>query len=401
MAILKHISRLDFLKLMPARKSKIDASPANKLPPISSYKANTLAAALHPEFQNLIVSETVSLGEGVKTFVFAPDKEGGTSSLAYFSAGQYIAVSQEIGEARLSRPYSLSSAPKEALAGKYSLTIKRVEGGLLSQYALDNWTVGTRVTASAPLGTFTYEPLRDAKTVIGIAGGSGITPFYSLAQAIADGDEDANLTLIYGSRTKKDILFLKEFEEIAARTDKFKLINVLSEEAADGAEKGFITADIIKKYAPDGEYSVFVCGPQAMYTFVDKEIEKLGLRRKFIRHELFGEYHNPSKENDYPLAAVGQKFKLSVTVCGVTRVIDCDADVTLLNAMEQNGIQAPADCRSGVCGWCHSRLISGNVYVPKSVDGRRLADYKYGYIHPCCTFPIGDVAIDVPPMPKE
>lgn len=56
----------------------------------------------------------------------------------------------------------------------------------------------------------------------------------------------------------------------------------------------------------------------------------------------------------------------------------------------------PSRCRSGECGWCHSRLISGKVYIPKALDGRRLADEKYGYIHPCCTFPISDIAIEVP-----
>ena len=237
-------------------------------------------------------------------------------------------------------------------------------GGLASNYILDNWTVGTEVTASEPLGVFTYEPLRDAKTIIGIAGGSGITPFRSLAKAIADGDEDAEMILLYGSRTLADAVFQEEFKALEASCPKFKLVNVLSHEEAAGCENGFITAELIKKYAPVGDYSLFLCGPQAMYDFVDKEIATLGLRRKFVRHELFGEYFNPSKEADYP------------------------ANV------------APAHCRSGECGWCHSKLISGEVYTPKTVDGRREADFLYGYIHPCCAFPLSDVTIEVPPVRK-
>ena len=62
------------------------------------------------------------------------------------------------------------------------------------------------------------------------------------------------------------------------------------------------------------------------------------------------------------------------------------------------GIAAPAHCRSGECGWCHSRLVSGEVYCPKSVDGRREADYIYGYIHPCCSFPLSDLVIEIPPV---
>jgi ferredoxin len=79
--------------------------------------------------------------------------------------------------------------------------------------------------------------------------------------------------------------------------------------------------------------------------------------------------------------------------------VACPADTSLLRAMEAAGINAPSDCRSGRCGWCHSQLISGEVYVPAEVDGRRLADKDFGYIHPCCTFPLSDVTIDVPPMP--
>ena len=68
--------------------------------------------------------------------------------------------------------------------------------------------------------------------------------------------------------------------------------------------------------------------------------------------------------------------------------------------LEKNGIKSPAHCRSGECGWCHSHLISGEIYAPKSVDGRREADLIYGYIHPCCSFPLSDLVIEVPPTQK-
>lgn len=377
---LHSLSRMDFLKLVPNRKDKIQAAPYKLPPPIDSYKPNQLAKALHPDCQYLKVSDVIEHCKDVKSYILTPNVENGTKTLAYFSAGQYLSIEVKIGKARLTRPYSLSSSPKDSLNGRYMLTIKRVDDGLASQYILDNWTVGSCIKASAPLGVFTYEPLRDAKNIIGLAGGSGITPFYSLAQSIANGDEDVSLTLLYGSRRKSDILFLKEFENIASNCPKFKLVNVISDEDADGCEKGFITSELIKKYAPDGEYSVFVCGPQDMYSFVDKEIEKLGLRRKFIRHELFGEYHNPEKNSDYPKEASENIFKLTVKICSETTKIECSANETLLSAMEHNGIQVPANCRSGMCGWCHSRLISGEVYVPS------------------CSFPLSDICIDVPPF---
>lgn len=395
---IRSLNKMKFTTLIPTRVQKINQAPAKPLPPLSSYKANEIADALHPGSQNLKVSKVIDEAPDVKSYILVPNPGKGTKNLAYFSAGQYISIVLKTGSSVITRPYSLSSSPKEALEGKYMITVKRTEGGVASNFILDTWKPGTEVLASEPLGEFTYEPLRDAKYIIGIAGGSGITPFRSLAKAIADGDEDADLTLLYGSRTMADAVFQKEFEALAASCKHFRFVNVLSEEKADGCEHGFITADLIRKYAPEsGEYSIFMCGPQAMYKFLEKEIATLGLRRKFIRREVFGEFRHPEEEPDYP-GRKSDKFRLTVRICGETKEITCSADDTLLVAMEKNGIAAPAHCRSGICGWCHSQLVSGEVYVPKSVDGRRMADLKFGYIHPCCTFPLSDVVIDVPPF---
>ena len=391
------LNPLDFTKMNPKRQAIIEAAPAKELPATDSYVPNQIANALHPGKQYVKVAEIVAHNADMKTYWLEADADKGTKALAWFSAGQYLSVSLEVGPVKLTRPYSLSSSPREALAGRYGLTIKRVEGGLASNYILDNWTVGTEVEVSEPLGVFTYEPLRDAKTVIGIAGGSGITPFRSLAKAIADGDEDAKLILLYGSRTMADAVFQEEFK--ALEGEKFQLVNVLSHETCEGCENGFITAELIKKYAPEGDYSLFLCGPQAMYEFVDKEIETLNLRKKFVRHELFGEYFNPAKEADYP-ANVAPEFKVTVRIAGNEQTITAPADTSILRSLEAAGIAAPAHCRSGECGWCHSKLISGEVYCPKSVDGRREADYLYGYIHPCCSFPLSDLVIEVPPVKK-
>ena len=389
------LNPMDFTKMNPTRQAKIEAAPAKALPATDSYVPNKIAKALHPGKQYVKVAEVIEQSADTKTFWLEANPAKGTEALAWFSAGQYLSVSLEIGPMKLTRPYSLSSSPREALAGRYGLTIKRVEGGLASNYILDNWTVGTEVTVSEPLGVFTYEPLRDAKVIIGIAGGSGITPFRSLAKAIADGDEDAEMILLYGSRTLADAVFQEEFKTLEG--PKFKLVNVLSHETQEGCEHGFITAELIKKYAPTGDYSIFLCGPQAMYNFVDKEIATLNLRKKFIRHELFGEYFNPAKEADYP-ADVAPEFKITVRIAGNEQTITASADTSILRSLEAAGIAAPARCRSGECGWCHSRLISGEVYCPKSLDGRREADYLYGYIHPCCSFPLTDLVIEVPPV---
>lgn len=393
------LGRGKFVSMIANRLRVINQSSDAPVRQLDDYPANRIANALHPHVQFLTVKEIIVHSPDMKSFLLAPDARRGTKKLAWFSAGQYLSIALNVDGQTICRPYSIASSPRDALNGNYRITVKRVGGGIASGFMLDNWAVGTSVIASAPLGDFTYEPLRDAKTVIGIAGGSGITPFRSFAKAITEGDEDFNLILLYGSRTLADAVYSDEFKEMADSSGKIKLVNVLSEEKVKGAENGFITAKLIKKYAPkDEDYSIFLCGPQAMYDFADKEIETLGIRRKFVRHELFGEYFHPEKNADY----TGDKdavYNVTVRMAGEETTITCKADTTLLRAMEAAGIKAPSDCRSGRCGWCHSQLISGEVYVPESVDGRRLADKIYGYIHPCCSFPLSDIVIDVPPMP--
>ena len=396
---LRKLNPLDFTKMNPTRQAKIDAAPATPLPGLDSYVPNQIAKALHPDVQHVKVVKIEEEAGNAKRYYLAPNPDKGTEKLAWFSAGQYLSVTLKIGNMTLTRPYSLASSPREALDGIYMLTIQRVEGGLASQFIHDNWHVGTEVTVSEPLGHFTYEPLRDAATVVGVVGGSSITPFRSLAKAIADGDEDCDLVILYGSRTLSDTMFQDDLKELEASCPRIKLVNVLSHEKRDGYEQGFITAELIKKYAPDGDYSLFVCGPQVMRNFVDKEIETLGLRRKFIRNELFGEYFGPNKEADYP-ENVAPAFRVTVRIAGTEKTITAPSDVSLLRSLEAAGIAAPAHCRSGECGWCHSKLVSGEVYTPKSVDGRREADYLYGYIHPCCSFPLSDLTIEVPPIKK-
>ncbi len=397
-SLLKSFNKRDFVSVLLNRQKKFAAADGST--PAGTDASRALARALHPKAQYVKVAAVTERAPDVKSFTLVPDPARGTSSLAYFGAGKYLTVFVTINGMSVTRAYSISSSPKASLEGKYELTVKLVDGGLVSRYILDNWQVGTEVTVSAPEGNFEYQPLRDAKNVIGLAGGSGITPFLSMAQAIADGDEDFELTLLYGSRNKDNILFFDELAALEKACPKFRVVHVLSDKdakAGKGFEKGFLTAELIQKYAPaDAPYSVFLCGPQQMYEFVDKELAKLDLERKFIRHEMFGEFHDPASQPDYP-AGVPETVKITVTQAGEKKTVEGSSNDSVLQILEKNGIAAPARCRSGECGFCHSLLISGKIYTPPHMDYRRMADLQFGFIHPCCSFPLTDLELDVPP----
>ncbi|HPE16325.1 MAG TPA: iron-sulfur cluster-binding domain-containing protein [Oscillospiraceae bacterium] len=382
------LDMLYFKKMVPARQKALSAGAPDQ--PTAVCGANRLAARLHPASQQLTISEVVEHGADAKTFVLTIEHP------APFRAGQYLSFRLQIGSSVLTRPYSVSSSPKLAFEGKYAVTIKRQMDGFASQWILDNWKAGDVVTASGPEGTFYYEPLRDAKHVIGLAGGCGITPFLSMAYAIRDGLEDFRLTLLYGSRKECDILYYSELAEIAKATDKVRIVHILSDERKEGYESGFITAERIREAGGGEPYSVFLCGPAAMYAFVDKELEKLKLEKKYIRHELYPAPASPAGLAGYP-GGTKERYALTVRCFGETRTVPMRADETVLVALERAGIAVPSRCRGGECGCCRARLVSGEVFLPQLLDHRRMADAAAGYIHPCCSYPLGDLAVEVWP----
>ncbi len=374
---------------LPARFGDVAKASDKQAPaPTELFQVNKVAASLHPKTQTLVVEKVEILTDDFKCYTLKA-KDG---KAAYFRAGQYLSFQIIIGNSVCTRAYSIASSPKDALNGIYKIAVKRVDDGFVSGWILDNWKEGCIASAYAPEGTFVYEPLRDAKTVVGIAGGSGITPFLSLAKAIDERTENLNLILLYGARTEKDLAFKDELDTIAAANGSFKVVYVLSEGKQKGYEHGFIGADLIKKYAPEnGDYSIFACGPEAMYAFLRKEVEVLGLRRKFVRFEMQG----VSKMTAKKAGLTDETCKVTVIDRGEKCVIDGKCDETVLTALEKAGIAIPVRCRSGECGFCRSKLVSGEVYIDDSSDYRRIADAQFGYIHPCCTFPKGDISIKI------
>ena len=390
------IGKLDMLKfknMKKVREQAIQAAPAAEVK--GDFAINRNAKALHPDFLTLVVEEIIDRGSAdAKTYVLK-SKDG--KALPYFRAGMYLNLKLPLDGSLVTRSYSLCSSPKKALEGKYAITIRSNPGGFAADKLLAELKVGDEIISSCPQGFFYYEDLRDCPTVIGLAGGSGITPFLSMAEAIADGTEDFNLVLLFGSRDKANILFKDELDEIAKKTDKFKVIHVLSDAEEEGFEHGFITAELIRKYAPAGEeFSVFLCGPDGMYRFLKPEIEKLGLPERLFRRKLIDVTKTVWESEGYPAECKDKVFELTVKQGAEEYKIPCNANEPVLVAIERAGIKAPSRCRSGECGWCRSKLISGTFFVPAENEMRRWADIEYGYIHPCSTFATSDMIIEVP-----
>ncbi|MBQ6328645.1 MAG: iron-sulfur cluster-binding domain-containing protein [Kiritimatiellae bacterium] len=367
-----------------------NASPAS----VKDDPIGNVAREWHPGKIDLIVTEIRTASPTSKTVRFArPD--GG--KLPPFYAGQFISLDFEIDGKIIQRPYSISSAPYEAREGNgfVEITVRRSKGdGFVADYVNDTLAVGTAVKGNMGLGQFYYEPLRDSRHIMALAGGVGITPFVSMAKEIAHGTMDADLTILYGSVASGDIILKDTLASLEG--DRVHVVNVLSGDEPDWAgERGFLTAELIKKYAPD-DASYFICGPQVMYRFLRGEIGKLGVPKRRIRFEVFGQAKDITAFDGYPVEKKDNTYTLTV-VRGIHEdEIPAKATESLVVALERAGIRIETACRSGECGFCRTKVLKGDFFVCPESDGRRGADRDFGYVHACAAYPLSDMTIKIP-----
>lgn len=333
------------------------------------------------DFIDVVIKDIIEETSDVKSFILVPNKEKQVNSLEPFKAGQYISVKIKIGDITTTRAYSLSSSPKEAMEGFYRITVKRVENGLVSNYMLDELKIGDELSVSRPAGDFGYEKLRDEENVIGIAGGSGITPFMSLAKAIIQGDEGCTLTVLVSARTYEDIIFKKEIEEINKKAKKVRFVITLTREEKEGYLHGHLNKEMIEPYIQEFN-TILMCGPKAIYKVMNEILLEFNIPRKCVHYENFFNDYTPDEVKTYNLRILSK---------GEAKVIEAKSDETLLVSMEKAGVNAPSMCRVGECGFCRSILIEGKIKMVGANQPRALSENDY--IHPCVTYPESDIVI--------
>ncbi|OPY92315.1 MAG: 3-ketosteroid-9-alpha-hydroxylase reductase subunit [Syntrophaceae bacterium PtaU1.Bin231] len=386
-----------FGALLTKRQELAKAAPEE---PAADDPVRVLARALHPALLQLVIAAVRDESASARTFRLVP--AGGTSTLPPFQAGQYLSIKAGRGGSRFTRPYSISSAPSDAARGGYwEITVRRKEGGFFSGQVWRTWTPGTILEAAGPQGRFFFEPLRDSREIVAVAGGSGITPIRSLAREIASGGIDAKLTILYGIRTPGEMLFREEFADLQRRLPgRIRITHVCSEpDSSWQGACGFITADCIRRNAgPVGGKTFFLCGPPEMYRFLDGEMALLAVPSRRIRREVFGEEANILGRVDFPDRTAGRTVSIKVRRGREVLTLPAQTNETLLIALEKAGLAPDSSCRSGECGLCRSQLVAGDVWTKPESDGRREADRRLGFLHPCSSYPLADIEIEIPPL---
>ncbi|MBW1780945.1 MAG: 2Fe-2S iron-sulfur cluster binding domain-containing protein [Deltaproteobacteria bacterium] len=341
---------------------------------------------LHPNRMTLRVSDIMDETPSTKTLRVV-SRNG---YLPPFLAGQYIALFLEVGGVRTSRPYSISSPPNQT--GYYDITVRRVAEGRVSNYLLDEVSRGDLLESSGPSGHFYFNPLFHDRTMVCLAGGSGVTPFMSMIRQVVACDLNRTLYIFYGNKTLDEAIFHDELNNLSRRFENIVYVPVIEDppDGYDGAT-GLMTGDLINKTIGDiAEKTFYLCGPQGMYDFCVPELARLGVPGRKIRKEVYGPPADIWKDPGWPDGVTpGDQFRVRVRGADV---VQARADAPLLTALEDGGIRVPSLCRSGECSMCRVKILSGKVFQPAGVPIRK-SDRQFGYVHACVSYPLEDLEI--------
>ena len=378
---LKDISGIFRIKKL--RKDKIDASNSES---VKEDRIFELAKSLHPGKIKAVVSDITSETKEAKRITFA------SKDIPYFKAGNYLTVELEIGNSVVTRPYSIVSSPLKAYKEKtIDIIVKDYKDGFVSHYLNNRLRVGDEVTLEVGLGLFNYEEFRDTKNIVAIAGGVGITPFIAMAHDIVERNLDINLTILYGSVNPNEIIAKQELDMLVQ--DNIHVVHVISGNYPYKGEKGFINADIIKRYTK-AKPTYFICGPKPMYDAILKELSANHVDLRRIRVEAFP-IEDITTHPEFPQQLKDQEFEIEVHQgTHVTRIRGL-AKESIATALERSGLRIHTSCRAGSCGTCRIKVLEGSYFIPFEYDHRRAIDKEYNYVHSCSTYPTSNLKIKI------
>lgn len=240
---------------------------------------------------NLKVTKVIDETWDSKTIVMEDQEEGGRPW--DYWAGQYLTFRfDDIAEKPIVRSYTMSSSPCQLT--HCAVTVKRVEGGFISNWMCDKIGVGTVLRARGPIGRFIYEPQKDQKHLVMVAAGSGVTPFVSIMREYAFrlGSPEApeSMTLVVSFRSRADLLMWKDLQKISA-FPKIQILTTLSRdpEAPTEFSQGRMSDLLISK-GVDGRYqeaTFMSCGPQAIMDLTRTHALSHGVPEDRVKTESF------------------------------------------------------------------------------------------------------------------
>jgi ferredoxin-NADP reductase/multimeric flavodoxin WrbA len=355
---------------------------------LSDAQWERLAAAGPARARPLRVADMLHEGADAVTVVF----DDPARHAEHFDAGQYLTLEVPINGERVRRAYSLATAPCD---GGLAITVKRVPGGLMSNWIHDQLSVGDYVRCFGPAGDFTAgpPPAQGPRKLLLVAGGSGIVPLQAVARQVLQDEPDAEVTLVYGSSALERAIFAAPLRQQALDSSQRLHLHWVFEAAplygnGPACNVGRLDAPTLAAVLRDtdlrGFHRAMVCGPDAMRTEVRQALLAGGLSADRLFEESFV---SPRRD-----AVSAQAQPAIFESPDGEQTITLRPGDTLLEAALNAGIALPFSCCSGGCGACrvhitdhvdHVVLDEPNAVTPEDRSRREVPACLVRLTGPC------------------
>ena len=314
------------------------------------------------------------------------------------------------------RAYSLSSTPHEA--PRLSVTVKRVTGGLVSNYLLDTVQVGQQIEVMAPLGNFTLKPsAKAARSLVLIGAGSGITPLMSILKAVLQSEPQSHVLLIYGNRNEESVIFRQQLTQLEAQSrGHLQVEHVYSQptQSTAGAHRhtGRLNRTMLLRILeqrhqfPAEQAEYFLCGPEGLMTEARAALDLLQVPADRVHRESFVSSANTAEQaanqpgghgavSAQPTDKVAGTRPVTILYEGTEYRLNVPPNQTILDVALDEDIDLPFSCQAGVCTACRGKCLSGEVHLEER-EGLSDSELKQGYVLVCVAHPMtDDVVIEI------
>ena len=357
---------------------------------------NQLDTIRRHSYHTLTVLDVVEETADTRTFVM--DVPESLADLYHYEPGQFCTVRANIGGDDVMRCYSMSSAP--AIDDRLAVTVKRVPGGVMSNWLHDHVAAGDELEMMPPAGVFCEHPGDDGP-IVAFCGGSGVTPVFSIVkQALHRGTRPVRL--FYANRDEASVIFRAAIDELAAaHPDRLTVHHHLD------AQTGYVSADDITSFLADagaGDAHVFICGPTPFMDLVEAGAAAAGVPADRIAIERFlnATIDLPGDADDEPAddelrnhpGADAGPTQLTITIKRKRHVLEHVPGDTVLDAARRASLNPPYSCEQGNCATCMALVTTGSVTmrVNNALTPDEVAE---GWVLTCQSLPLGpEVAVE-------
>jgi hypothetical protein len=297
------------------------------------------------DFHPLTVLAVVDETADTRSFVL--DVPPALADTFAYAAGQFVTVRVAVDGAEVVRCYSMSSSPD--VGDPFTTTVKRVPGGVMSNWMLDTLTVGDAIDVLRPAGLFV---LHDADVpVVAFAGGSGITPIFAILKT-ALATTTREVVLVDANRDADSVIFA----EALARLEREHPGRLTVHRHLD-AESGFLDVATLRGFVGDRtDAHFYVCGPTPYMDLVEEMLAGIGIRPGQLFIERF------VTPGDVPaITESSHTDQVVLILAGKTTTVDYKVGDTLLDTARRAGLAPPFSCELGSCAPCMAQLDEGSA----------------------------------------